>query len=165
TAHAANLSASCPPHRARRLLQEHALEELDCLAETFGGGGEAVLVLDAEGAVVAGDSERADEIAPELLVLAVADAAERPRPLVVAGVVLRVEDAVEGDVRPIEIDVLRVDVEERVGAAERAHCLKRIDALPEEVARVEVRTQLRPGRGAQPQQGLGVVDEEARMRL
>src|SRR5437773_9018269 len=72
---------SDPPHLGGLVAQQYSLEHVDRLREAFVDRGEAVLVLDAEHAVVAGYAKRTDEVAPELLVLAVADAAERPRPV------------------------------------------------------------------------------------
>src|ERR1700730_3976959 len=154
-----------PPHLARQLAQEHPLQHLDRLGETFIDGDEPVLVLDAQNAVVAGDAQCAHEVAPELLVLAVPDAAERPRPLRKTPVVLRVEHAVHADVRAVEIDVLGVHVEDRTRLTEFAHRNERIDALPDKVTRIEVRADLRTGGFAEAQHRLGVVDEEAGMRF
>src|ERR1700751_2457727 len=81
---------SGPPHVAGLLLEQHPLQNVHGLPEPLGDGGEPVLGLDAQDAVVAHSAKRADEVARELLVLPVADAAERPRPLVVEPVVLRV---------------------------------------------------------------------------
>src|SRR2546423_14288493 len=97
-----------PPHLAGQFMQQHPLQHFDGFPKTFVGREETVLVLDAEHAVVAGNAQCAHEVAPELLVLPVADAAERPRPLRKAPVVLRVEHAVHADVRAVEVDILGV---------------------------------------------------------
>src|SRR6185437_5680257 len=97
------------------------------------------------------------EVAPELLPLPVADTAERPRPLAEPPVVLRVEDAVARPVVRVDVDVLRMHVEDRAGVPELTDREQRVDPLPDEVRRVEVDADLRAGRLPQSQGGLRVV--------
>ena len=63
----------------------------------------------------------------------------------------------------IERHVLGVHVEDRV--AERANRGRHVDALPEEMTRIEIDAEVRPGRLPQLQRRLDVVDDEAGMRL
>src|SRR5205809_3627697 len=150
---------SCPPRIYRRLRQNDPRKQIDRGAQAFVHRGEGVLVLDAHDVVVTGETQRADDALPFELVVAPADGAEQPRPLRHPAVRLGVDDAVDGDVLPIERDVLRVHVKDRV--AERADRRRHVDALPEEVARIEVDAEAGPHRLAQLQRALHVVHDEA----
>ncbi len=120
-------------------------------------------MLDREDAVVAGEPQLGDHVPPELLPVAVADGAEDPRPVLLVGVLLGVEDAVAGDVRLVEPGVLHVDMED--GVAQLADADERIHPLPEEVRRVEVDPDRLATGLPQPPERLGVISDEAGMQL
>ena len=95
--------SSTPPLRPPRLgggfSDDDVLEELDGAGEAFVDAHQGVFVLDGDGAVVAGEAQLADQCAPELLAMAVADRAEDPGAVDLVGVWLGVENAVDGDIR------------------------------------------------------------------
>src|SRR4029079_13662083 len=136
-------------------------EKIDRGLEAFVNGRERILVLDADDVVIAGQTQCADDALPFELVVAPADAAEQPRTRLHLTVALDVEDAVDRNVLPVEGEVLRVDVKDRV--AERADGGRNIDTLPVEVTRVKVDAEIGTSRRSQLQHGLRVVDEEARV--
>jgi hypothetical protein len=78
------------------------------------------------------------KVAPRLLALAVPHGPERPGTVEDLAVMLRVEDAVAGDVAAIDRGVLRVHMEDHALAFEHLGRLHDVDSLPEQVARIEV---------------------------
>src|SRR3954452_1179066 len=122
-------------------------------------------MLDAHCVVVPGCPKCAHDVPPDLLALSVPNRAKRPRPVRDAGVALRVEHAVTGDVGAVEVRVLGMDVEERVGTTQLPDGVDGIDSLPEEMARVEVGADLRAGGLPEPKQRFGIVNDEPGMHL
>src|SRR3954451_11699287 len=145
---------SAPPHVTGGLAQHDAVEQVDGTLEAFVARGEDVLVLDAQRAVVTGHPQRGDDVAPRAFAVAVADRPERPGPVGDAVVGLGVQDAVATDVLRVDGGVLGVGVDD--GAGQLADGRDRVDALPHEMAGVEVRADPLAGRLAQPQERLGV---------
>ncbi len=121
-------------------------------------------MLDADGAVVADHAQGREEVVPPREVVAVAAGPENPRAVELVAVVLGVEHAVDFGVLFVHLCIFGVDMEDRF-AAERAHGFDWIDALPEEVAGVEIRAEVLAAGIAQPQERFGVVDHEPGMGL
>ena len=103
--------------------------------------------------------------------MAVADRPEDPTAVEFVAVVLGVQHTVDLRVPLVDQTVLGVDMLE-VGArtlallAQPADGRDRVDALPEQMAGVEIRADAVRARGlAQLHQGLGVVDQEVRVHL
>src|SRR3954454_7543114 len=96
---APELRAEC---RRAALLEQLPLEEADRLGQALVDGHEVVLLLDRDRAVVADRRQHAQQAAPEVLAVAVADGPKDPRAVEEELVRLGVEDAVDGDVARIE---------------------------------------------------------------
>jgi hypothetical protein len=132
-----------------------------------------VLVLNAEHVVVAVSAQHAHERPPEARVMAPAAGAERPRAMLQVGVWARVVVAVHAALVRVELGVLGMHVKEQSRLAKLARSKHRVDALPEEVARVEVgaehRRALQAARLlralAHANERVRVVDREPRVRL
>lgn len=116
-------------------------------------------MLDADDVVIAHLAEGAEEPLPQQAVVTVTNGPKRPRTrldLLQRG---RVEDAIATDSLGIEVDVLGVNVVR--GIAKRAHGHDCVDALPEEMTRIEVGADFATHRFPKPEQGRGVVDDKA----
>src|SRR5215472_350095 len=95
-----------PPCVHRWFGEDRAREQIDRRSQPLVNGRERIFVLDAHHVVVADEAQGADDALPFEFVVAPADAAKQPRPLRHAAVRLRVDDAVDRNVLPIERDVL-----------------------------------------------------------
>ena len=130
-------------------------------------------MLDREHVVVAMATQHRDERLPELVAVTVSARAEVPRAVLEVAVRTRVVVAIDAAFVRVELGVLRVAVEEQARLAENARALDRIDALPEEVRRIEVRAEDRlalEARGlhrrlAEADERVRVVDAEAGVRF
>ena len=120
-------------------------------------------MLDRDHAVVAHRAQHADDVFPVCVIVAVAKRPEHPRTVENVAVALGVENAVLRHVGFVDADVLAVDVINRL--AQVPDRLGNVDALPDQVARVEVRADDRAHRRAQLKKRLRVVNAEARVHL
>src|SRR3954452_13715498 len=155
--------ASRPPHLRLLLPEDQRAQQLNGLPHALVDRQQQVLVLDAHHVVVVDGPQRAHDVPPHPFALPVPDGSERPRSVEDVLVVLRVEHAVAPDVALVDERVLGVHVEDRGLPPERGDGLDHVDALPEQVAGVEVRPDLRPHLRPQPEQRFGVVHDEPRM--
>ena len=124
---------------------------------------EGVLMLDGHHLVIADKAEVGDDLAPEVETVAVADRAEDPRAVDLVTEGLGVKHAVDGGVVLVDLGILGVEVVD--GTLQRADSGNGVDALPNEVRGVEVRTDRVTHSGTQTEQGLGVVNAEAGVHL
>ena len=120
-------------------------------------------MLDGQNVVVAVYAQLADDIVPLQLAVTVAHRAERPAALAEICVRSGVQHAVAGDVGAVQPCVL--GVEEMNGALQLADGHHRVDPLPEQVARVEVRADDFAHGFAQPKQRRRIIHAEPRVHF
>ena len=127
-----------PPGSGRLLANHDAVEESRGLGQALLGREQAVFVLDREHEIVAKHAQRGDKLVPPLGAVSVAARAEDPAAIALVGVGLGIEHAGARQVDRVKLRIFGVDVED--GAFEDADGGDGIDALPEEMARIEVAT-------------------------
>jgi hypothetical protein len=98
-----------------------------------------------------------------MIIVAVADRAEYPGAVNLIAVGLRVKHAVNHGVEFVNLGILRVEVED--GVAHFSYAGNGVHALPDKVARVEVRADFGANRLAQFHKALGVVNAETRVKF
>src|SRR2546421_1672116 len=155
-----------PPGLSEWRLAWHDLtQEGDAFAKAFVDREKGVLMLDRERALIARQTERRQDALPLDLAMSVADRPENPgaEPDLVQR--RRVQNAVASRVDRVDGGVLGVDVVESAGPTQLGYRNRNIDALPEEVAGIEVGADRIPAGLAQAQQRGRVVDDEAWMHL
>src|SRR4051812_35094661 len=120
-------------------------------------------MLDRKDVIIAEHAQRRDKLGPPLIRVTVADRAENPGAVALIRVLLGVKHARLRQVGVVDLGVLGVYVVD--GIAQNANRLDRIDALPEHVARVEVRADRWPGNLTKPKHRLRAVDYEPGVHL
>ncbi len=149
-----------PTHSRRLLFKDaNAFEEGDRFLQTLVDGHDAVLVLDGQYLVVAAETEVGDHVSPVGLAVAVAHGAEDPRAVQFVAVVLGIQNTVGGGVVLVDLGVLGVDVVN--GTLQLANGRHGIHALPNEVRRIEVRTNHGTDSLAETKQSGGIVHAES----
>src|SRR5712671_3471627 len=153
----------CPPWIHRRIGEHHAGQKIHRRPDALVDRRQRVFMLDAHDVVVPDHPQRGHDFFPRHFVVTPSHRAEKPRALLHPAVALDVNDAVDGDIRRIQRDVLRMHVKNRV--AEGPDGGGRLNPLPEKVARIEVHAEVVARLAAQAQRRLDVVNHEARMRF
>src|SRR5580658_8023467 len=127
-----------PPSSFRLLTNHDAVEKAGGLGQTLLRREQAVFMFDRQRGIVAEHPQRRDKLAPPLGPVTVAASTENPAAVALMSVRFRIEHASAWKVGWVNLRVLGMDVED--GASKYANGGDRIDALPEEMAGIEVAT-------------------------
>lgn len=146
-----------------RLGDDDLLKEGGGLTEALGSSHQGIFVFDADGTVIASEAQGGDDLLPGFGTVAVAAGAEEPGTLFFLGVRLGVQNSDDARVHVVDFAVLGVNVEDRV--AEHANGVGRVDALPPQVAGIEVDADLWAAGDTQFPSRFGIVDQKAGMGL